>query len=71
MFCFGQDEEMRRSEGAGALAASLRARGMHVEAVLAEGGTVEVEGLLGVQQAVGIVAVAQKVLDGSWRRLRP
>ena len=48
MFCFGHDEETGGSEGAGVVAASLQARGMRVEAVLAEGGTVEVEGLLGV-----------------------
>lgn len=56
-------------EGAIPVANMLHKRGLHVETILDEGGTTLVDGLFGLQQAVALVGVAEKVRDVGWGEL--
>jgi len=60
LFCFGDDEENGGSYGAQEIVAELKARGVHPEFVLDEGGAV-VSGIVpGVSQPLAIIGTAEK-----------
>jgi carboxypeptidase PM20D1 len=60
LFAFGQDEEIGGAGGNGRIAAALKARGVHLDFVLDEGGAIQNEPFPGVSQAVAFVAVGEK-----------
>jgi carboxypeptidase PM20D1 len=57
---FGQDEEIGGKNGAGKIAAELKARGVHLYAVLDEGGAIVSDTLPGLNNPVAMVGVAEK-----------
>ncbi|HSL70588.1 MAG TPA: M20 family peptidase [Longimicrobiales bacterium] len=59
-FVFGHDEELSGMSGAGAVAATLRARGVRLEYVLDEGGAIGEAILPGVERATALVKTAEK-----------
>jgi len=60
LFCFGDDEENGGSYGAQEIVAELKARGVHPEFVVDEGGAV-VSGIVpGIAQPVAIIGTAEK-----------
>jgi carboxypeptidase PM20D1 len=60
MFAFGEDEEDGGAKGNGVIAETLKARGVHFDFVLDEGGAILDEPFPGVQRPVAFVAVAEK-----------
>lgn len=59
-FMFGFDEEIGGDEGANAIAATLKDRGIHFEFVLDEGGAIVENMVPGVERPVGVVGISEK-----------
>lgn len=59
-FMFGQDEELGGDDGAGAIAATLKARGVHFAWTLDEGPGVVKDMVPGVDAPVALIATAEK-----------
>ncbi len=57
---FGQDEEVSGLQGAKKIASALEEKGVHLEAVLDEGGFVMEDSLPGVTQPVALIGTAEK-----------
>jgi carboxypeptidase PM20D1 len=57
---FGHDEEVSGLRGGRALARTLEERGIQLEMVLDEGGTIKTDGVAGLKQPVALVGIAEK-----------
>lgn len=59
-FSFGHDEEVSGRRGGQALARTLEERGVQLEMVIDEGGTIKTDGVAGLTQAVALIGIAEK-----------
>jgi carboxypeptidase PM20D1 len=59
-FSFGHDEEVSGHKGGQALARTLQQRGVQLEMVLDEGGTIKTDGVAGLDQPVALIGIAEK-----------
>ena len=57
---FGHDEEVSGHQGGKALARTLEERGIHLEMVIDEGGTIKTDGVAGLSQPVALIGIAEK-----------
>lgn len=57
---FGHDEEVSGHQGGQSLARTLEKRGVKLEMVLDEGGTIKTDGVAGLSQSVALVGIAEK-----------
>ncbi|MBU1821730.1 MAG: M20/M25/M40 family metallo-hydrolase, partial [Bacteroidetes bacterium] len=57
---FGHDEEVSGLRGGKALAQTLEKRGVKLEMVLDEGGTIKTDGVAGLNQPVALIGIAEK-----------
>lgn len=59
-FSFGHDEEVSGRNGGQALAQTLEERGIKLEMVIDEGGTIKTDGVAGLDKAVALIGIAEK-----------
>ena len=59
-FSFGHDEEVSGRRGGQALANTLQERGVQLEMVIDEGGTIKTDGVAGLTQPVALIGIAEK-----------
>ncbi len=59
-FSFGHDEEVSGHQGGQALARTLDLRGVKLEMVIDEGGTIKTDGVAGLTQPVALIGIAEK-----------
>ncbi len=59
-FSFGHDEEVSGRRGGQALARTLEQRGIQLEMVIDEGGTIKTDGVAGLTQPVALIGIAEK-----------
>ncbi|TDB68183.1 M20 family peptidase [Arundinibacter roseus] len=59
-FSFGHDEEVSGLRGGQALAQTLEKRGVQLEMVIDEGGTIKTDGVAGLNQSVALIGIAEK-----------
>ncbi|MPR32205.1 M20 family peptidase [Salmonirosea aquatica] len=59
-FSFGHDEEVSGRKGGQALARTLERRGIQLEMVIDEGGTIKTDGVAGLTQPVALIGTAEK-----------
>lgn len=59
-FSFGHDEEVSGRKGGQALARTLEQRGVQLEMVIDEGGTIKTDGVAGLTQSVALIGIAEK-----------
>lgn len=59
-FSFGHDEEASGHQGGRALARTLEQRGVQLEMVIDEGGTIKTDGVAGLTQPVALIGTAEK-----------
>ena len=59
-FSFGHDEEVSGRKGGKALAHTLEERGIQLEMVIDEGGTIKTDGVAGLTQPVALIGIAEK-----------
>lgn len=57
---FGHDEEVSGHKGGQALAQTLEQRGVRLEMVVDEGGTIKTDGVAGLEKQVALVGIAEK-----------
>ncbi|WP_247234354.1 M20 family peptidase [Telluribacter sp. SYSU D00476] len=57
---FGHDEEINGNQGGRAIASTLEKRGVQLELVLDEGGTIKTDGVAGLKAPVALVGIAEK-----------
>ncbi|GAB3165604.1 M20 family peptidase [Telluribacter humicola] len=57
---FGHDEEISGRQGGKAIATTLEKRGVQLEMVLDEGGTIKTDGVAGLKSSVALVGIAEK-----------
>ena len=59
-FSFGHDEEVSGRHGGQALARTLEQRGVQLEMVIDEGGTIKTDGVAGLDKTVALIGIAEK-----------
>lgn len=59
-FAFGHDEEVSGRRGGQALAQTLEQRGVQLEMVIDEGGTIKTDGVAGLDKTVALIGIAEK-----------
>lgn len=59
-FSFGHDEEVGGRRGGQALAQTLEQRGVQLEMVIDEGGTIKTDGVAGLDKTVALIGIAEK-----------
>lgn len=59
-FSFGHDEEVSGHKGGRTLARTLEKRGIQLEMVIDEGGTIKTDGVAGLTQPVALIGTAEK-----------
>ena len=59
-FSFGHDEEVSGRNGGQALARTLEQRGVQLEMVIDEGGTIKTDGVAGLDKTVALIGIAEK-----------
>ncbi len=59
-FSFGHDEEVSGRRGGQALARTLEQRGVQLEMVIDEGGTIKTDGVAGLDKTVALIGIAEK-----------
>lgn len=59
-FSFGHDEEVSGHKGGRALARILEKRGVQLEMVIDEGGTIKTDGVAGLTQPIALIGTAEK-----------
>ena len=57
---FGHDEEVSGHLGGRTIAQTLDKRGVHLELVIDEGGTIKTDGVAGLTQSIALVGIAEK-----------